>query len=96
MITKRVKITEEESTNLESMWYKYNADKDILSTLLQSKINVISGPGKEIYDLVGLEFKHLEKAKTEIALKYNPFTDYNVNELNYSFLFDTCEIEYSV
>ena len=62
MSTQRVRITEEESTNIESMFYKYNADKDILSTLLQSKVNVVDGPGKEIYDLVAKEFKELEKA----------------------------------
>ena len=47
-----VKIEAEESSKVEMLYYKYNANKDILTSLIQSGISIVEGPGKAIQEMV--------------------------------------------
>lgn len=89
-----VKIEAEESSKVEMLYYKYNANKDILTALIQSGISIVEGPGKAIREMVEGLFVELEKAKEEVGTKYLPEGKSIVNA-NYSFLFDTSEISYT-
>lgn len=90
----KVKITQEESTLIESMFFKYNAEKDLFGTLIQNGVPTSNAALQEMKSGMEQMFRDLEREKESVATKYLP-NDRSMAQANYSFNFITQEIVYS-
>ena len=88
----RVKLSHEDCTLIERLFYEYNAAKDIISYLMQQdKINEIYL--QQYINIAEKRFTELEMNKNAVDKAYRPE---GINPLSYSFDFETEELVYEV
>lgn len=88
---KRVKITHDESTAVESLFMQFNAYCGILGYLSNYGTIDTEKFDKKWAEAIEIEIQ-LDKMKTELDKKYHPTEG---NFLQYSFSFDTDEMVYT-
>ena len=88
---KRIKIQEEESRNVEAMFYTYQSYLSVLTYLVQEK-NVPKNDfvDKKFQEAIELNIK-LEQEKERVANKYFPDGEWD----SYVFRFQTSELEFA-
>lgn len=93
---KIINIKEEDSKQVQDLYYKYNASLDIISYLMSQNQNIIKQEYIQNY-LNNSEnnFMLLEELKNKISFKYLP-EEFNNKNYNYSFNFNNNTIIYEV
>lgn len=87
-----IKISEEEMSSVEVMFYDYNALKDLFE-LLSLKENIQKEQLVFCLNELKEAYKNLEREKNRLAIKYLPEELHNKN-YNYNFNFISECIEY--
>ncbi len=86
-MTKTVKITAEESGNIENLFMTYNSYMSMLQYFAESGLENVSTYDKKWQECSDIWIK-LDKAKRAIELKYKPEGDWD----SYEFDFDNCQV----
>lgn len=88
-----VNIGEENSREMERIWYEYNASRDILKFLMES--GTIPFDNLQDYlQVAEVRYVQSEKMKEELAKKFKP-EEVDLTKYNYSFDFENFTIVFT-